>query len=114
MAALRPLEPPLAKGARHPQRRTICGADTVGAVTGQIAGALYDVGIPERWLDRLRNRDHIIETGSRLFWLGVDQTNMEGNFVSEPARLLGLAANLDLSRFKSAGGEPRAAEVAAK
>ncbi|MGO8739738.1 ADP-ribosylglycohydrolase family protein [Rhodoblastus sp.] len=49
-------------------------ADTVGAVTGQLAGALYGrVGIPERWLDVLAWRDHIerravdlLEAGANL------------------------------------------------
>ncbi|WP_246692741.1 ADP-ribosylglycohydrolase family protein [Methylobacterium sp. WL64] len=36
-------------------------ADTVGAVTGQLAGALYGASaIPERWLHPLAWRDAII------------------------------------------------------
>jgi ADP-ribosyl-[dinitrogen reductase] hydrolase len=35
-------------------------ADTVGAVTGQIAGAMWGVsGIPDRWLARLAQRKRI-------------------------------------------------------
>ena len=35
-------------------------SDTVGAVAGQLAGALYGrEGIPQRWLDRLAWREHI-------------------------------------------------------
>lgn len=42
-------------------------ADTVAAVTGQLAGALYGLrGIPDRWLDRLAWKDRLIEVGERL------------------------------------------------
>lgn len=42
-------------------------ADTVGAVTGQIAGALYGLsGIPASWVARLAWRDKLLETGLRL------------------------------------------------
>ncbi len=42
-------------------------ADTVGAVTGQLAGALYGMStIPERWLERLAWRDHIVTVANRL------------------------------------------------
>ena len=41
--------------------------DTVAAVTGQLAGALYGLsGIPDRWLDRLAWKDRLIETAHRL------------------------------------------------
>ena len=44
-----------------------CDADTVAAVTGQLAGALYGLsGIPDRWLDRLACRDRLLETAQRL------------------------------------------------
>lgn len=43
-------------------------SDTVGAVTGQIAGALYGMSaIPREWLDVLHERDRIIEIADRLF-----------------------------------------------
>ena len=42
-------------------------ADTVAAVTGQLAGALYGLsGIPDRWLERLAWKDRLIEAGERL------------------------------------------------
>ena len=43
-------------------------ADTVGAVTGQLAGALYGRdGIPSRWLDRLAWREQIEAKAFTLF-----------------------------------------------
>lgn len=46
-------------------------ADTVGAVTGQLAGALWGVqGIPERWRDRLAWREKIEGLGRALFERG--------------------------------------------
>ena len=46
-------------------------ADTVGAVTGQIAGAVYGLsGIPERWLERVLWRDDIVRKARELFVLG--------------------------------------------
>ena len=42
-------------------------ADTVAAVTGQLAGALYGLrGIPETWLSRLAWKDRLLEAGRRL------------------------------------------------
>ena len=42
-------------------------ADTVAAVTGQLAGALYGLGgIPDRWLARLAWKDRLIKAGERL------------------------------------------------
>ena len=42
-------------------------ADTVAAVTGQLAGALYGLsGIPERWLDRIAWKDRLLEAAQRL------------------------------------------------
>ena len=42
-------------------------ADTVAAVTGQLAGALYGLsGIPDRWFDRLAWKDRLIEAAHRL------------------------------------------------
>jgi ADP-ribosyl-[dinitrogen reductase] hydrolase len=44
-----------------------CDADTVGAVTGQIAGALWGrSGIPQRWLDLLNWREDIEDRARRL------------------------------------------------
>lgn len=43
-------------------------ADTVGAVTGQIAGAAYGVSsIPEEWFNRLAWNDRIVETAQQLY-----------------------------------------------
>jgi ADP-ribosyl-[dinitrogen reductase] hydrolase len=43
-------------------------ADTVGAVAGQIAGAVYGLGgVPERWADCLYRRRDILDLGRRLF-----------------------------------------------
>ena len=42
-------------------------ADTVAAVTGQLAGALYGLsGIPECWLGRLAWKDRLLETAKRF------------------------------------------------
>ena len=42
-------------------------ADTVAAVTGQLAGALYGLsGIPERWLDRIAWKDRLLNAARRL------------------------------------------------
>ena len=42
-------------------------ADTVAAVTGQLAGALYGLrGIPESWLDRVAWRDRLLGVADRL------------------------------------------------
>lgn len=42
-------------------------ADSVGAVTGQIAGALFGLaGIPRRWLDRLHDGARILTLGQAL------------------------------------------------
>ncbi|RAZ85375.1 ADP-ribosylglycohydrolase family protein [Mesorhizobium hawassense] len=44
-------------------------ADTVGAVTGQLAGALYGLSrIPADWLEKLAWRDDIVARGEKL-WL---------------------------------------------
>jgi ADP-ribosyl-[dinitrogen reductase] hydrolase len=45
-------------------------ADTVGAVTGSLAGAYYgENSIPSRWLMVLKDRDSVRELGTRLFKL---------------------------------------------
>ena len=42
-------------------------ADTVAAVTGQLAGALYGLsGIPGHWLDRIVWKDRLLEVAQRL------------------------------------------------
>ena len=42
-------------------------ADTVGAVTGQLAGAMYGAkAIPHGWLEKLKLRDQITNAGERL------------------------------------------------
>ena len=42
-------------------------ADTVAAVSGQLAGAIYGLsGIPDAWLARLAWRDRLLEAGRRL------------------------------------------------
>ncbi|MDB5082363.1 MAG: hypothetical protein JWP00_4287 [Chloroflexi bacterium] len=46
-------------------------ADTVGAVTGEIAGALYGLSaIPGRWLEVLQDREKFIELATGLFQIG--------------------------------------------
>jgi ADP-ribosyl-[dinitrogen reductase] hydrolase len=43
-------------------------ADTVGAVTGQLAGALYGLrAIPQRWLEPLFEAPRIKDLGNQLF-----------------------------------------------
>ena len=42
-------------------------ADTVAAVTGQLAGALYGLsGIPHDWLERVIWKNRLLEAGERL------------------------------------------------
>ena len=42
-------------------------ADTVAAVTGQLAGAIYGLsGIPKQWLDRIAWKDRLLDTAERL------------------------------------------------
>jgi len=46
-------------------------ADTVAAVTGQLAGAVYGLsGIPKQWVDRIAWRDRLLETAQNLSELG--------------------------------------------
>lgn len=46
-------------------------ADSVGAVTGQLAGALYGLGgIPDRWLAPLAWRDRLVDTADALLGAG--------------------------------------------
>jgi ADP-ribosyl-[dinitrogen reductase] hydrolase len=45
-------------------------ADTVGAITGALAGACYGLsGIPDRWLQPLQERERLIEYADRLLEL---------------------------------------------
>jgi len=42
-------------------------ADSIGAMTGAIAGACYGIqGIPQRWLDKVDNRAYLEEMSSKL------------------------------------------------
>lgn len=42
-------------------------ADTVGSITGQIAGAIWGLNsIPQRWIDGLAQKEHIISVASSL------------------------------------------------
>ena len=51
-------------------------ADTVGAVTGMLAGRKYGLkGIPTRWLDKLVKRDELIDMAEALYALGNDDVN---------------------------------------
>ena len=46
-------------------------ADTVGAVTGQLAGVKYGYSsIPDRWLKVLKMHDDILEAADCLYQLG--------------------------------------------
>jgi len=46
-------------------------ADTVGAVTGMLAGRKYGLkGIPTRWLDKLVKKDELIDMAESLYALG--------------------------------------------
>ncbi len=43
-------------------------ADTVGAVAGQIAGAIYGLsGIPVEWIKKIAWSDHIVKLGTELY-----------------------------------------------
>jgi len=54
-------------------------ADTVAAVTGQLAGALHGLsGIPERWLDRIAWKDHLLATAERLLAASDDERDGSG------------------------------------
>ena len=46
-------------------------ADTVGAVTGMIAGRLYGYdAIPQRWLDKLVQHDELLAVAQKLYAMG--------------------------------------------
>ncbi len=54
-------------------------ADTVGAVTGQFAGALWGAAnAPAAWLDRLAWRDRIESLAKRLFHAGLAKVSNSG------------------------------------
>jgi len=49
-------------------------ADTVGAVTGMLAGRKYGYkNIPRRWLDKLVKRDELVDMAEKLYKLGGDE-----------------------------------------
>lgn len=51
-------------------------ADTVGAVTGMLAGRKYGLkGIPTRWLEKLVKKDELIDMAEKLYALGGDDGN---------------------------------------
>ena len=46
-------------------------ADTVGAVTGQIAGRIYGYSkIPERWIEGLHGEENLREVAKKLRMFG--------------------------------------------
>ena len=46
-------------------------ADTVGAVTGMIAGRIYGYdAIPQRWLDKLMQHDELLAVANKLYDMG--------------------------------------------
>jgi ADP-ribosyl-[dinitrogen reductase] hydrolase len=49
-------------------------ADTVGAVTGMLAGRKYGYkNIPRRWLDKLVKRDELVDMAEKLYKIGGDE-----------------------------------------
>jgi ADP-ribosyl-[dinitrogen reductase] hydrolase len=49
-------------------------ADTVGAVTGMLAGRKYGYkSIPRKWLDKLMKRDELVGMAEKLYKLGGDE-----------------------------------------
>ena len=52
-------------------------ADTVAAVTGQLAGALYGLGgIPDGWLERLTWKDRLLGAAERLLPASLAKRNV--------------------------------------
>lgn len=48
-------------------------ADTIAAVAGQLAGARYGLGgIPPEWVDKLAQRDHLLDLANRLYDAGLE------------------------------------------
>jgi ADP-ribosyl-[dinitrogen reductase] hydrolase len=61
-------------------------ADTIGAVTGQLAGAIYGLSaIPDRWLERLAWRERIKTAALAL----VEPENREPSNTSTFPSILG-------------------------
>ncbi len=55
-------------------------ADTVGAVTGALAGAYYGFsGIPDRWLESLKDRPQLIDYADQLLELSQSGISKAGN-----------------------------------
>lgn len=55
-------------------------ADTIGAMTGAIAGACYGVeGIPWRWKDRLENREYLEKLAEKIWGIKRRLNINEGN-----------------------------------
>lgn len=51
-------------------------ADTVGAVTGMLAGRKYGYkNIPRKWLDKLVKRDELVDMAEKLYALGGEDDN---------------------------------------
>ncbi len=43
-------------------------SNMIGAITGQLAGAIYGVeAIPPRWMEQLAWREYIVDTANDLF-----------------------------------------------
>jgi ADP-ribosyl-[dinitrogen reductase] hydrolase len=49
-------------------------ADTVGAITGQLAGAIWSYeAIPSRWLQSLKQHEHIVRLARKLYCAGAPE-----------------------------------------
>ena len=61
-------------------------ADTIGAVAGQIAGAMYGYqAIPERWLNQLVWHDEMVTMANKLYELGSNE--IVGNSAGDKSEL---------------------------
>ena len=59
-------------------------ADTVAAVTGQLAGALYGLsGIPDRWLERVAWKDRLLESAQRLVSASLPDREESGEWTAK-------------------------------
>jgi len=57
-------------------------ADTVGAVAGQIAGAIWGYSnIPDRWRRRLAWHDRLVNSADALWSIGGDETRIGGDLI---------------------------------
>ena len=100
-------------------------ADTIGAVAGQIAGAMYGYkDIPERWRKVLVWRDQIIYLATCLYDLGVpeddfyeqmgesqkhawdDKTAQVSKFLTEHVAVYSTPIEISISQIKVAWSEP--------